>query len=49
MVRGAWCVIPHTQTVCALDPLLLLQLYADRFETVRVFLSWSEDVHVIQI
>ena len=26
---------------------LLLQFYNKRFETLQVFLSWSEDVHVI--
>ena len=26
---------------------LLLQFYTDCFETLQVFLSWSEDVHVV--
>ena len=28
---------------------LLLQFYADLFETLQVFLSWSEEVHVVCI
>ena len=28
---------------------LLLQFYADPFETLQVFLSWSGDVHVVWI
>ena len=33
-------------TLCAQ---LLLQFYVDPFETLPVFLSWSEDVHVVWI
>ena len=33
-------------TLCAQ---LLLQFYANLFETLQVFLSWSEDVHVVWI
>ena len=33
-------------TLCAQ---LLLQFYADSFETSQVFWSWSEDVHVVWI
>ena len=28
---------------------LLLQFYADSFETLQVFRSWSEDVHLVSI
>ena len=28
---------------------LLLQFYADYFETLQMFLSWSEDMHVVWI
>ena len=28
---------------------LLLQFYADPFETLQLFLSWSADVHVVYI
>ena len=40
------------QSVCILDTLcaqLLQQFYANRFEPLQVFLSWSEDVHVVWI
>ena len=33
-------------TLCAQ---LLLQFYADSFETLQMFLSWSEDMHVVWI
>ena len=33
-------------TLCAQ---LLLQFYADSFETLQMFLSWSEDMHVVLI
>ena len=33
-------------TLCAQ---LLLQFYADSFETLQIFLSWSEDMHVVWI
>ena len=33
-------------TLCAQ---LLLQFYADSFETLQMFLSWSEDMHVVRI
>ena len=33
-------------TLCAQ---LLLQFYADFFETLQMFLSWSEDMHVVWI
>ena len=33
-------------TLCAQ---LLLQFYADCFETLQMFLSWSEDMHVVWI
>ena len=28
---------------------LLLQFYADSFETIQVFRSWFEDVHIVWI
>ena len=28
---------------------LLLQFYVNRFQTLQVFLSWSEDMHVVWI
>ena len=36
----------HECTLCAQ---LLLQLYAASFETLQMFLSWSEDMHVVWI
>ena len=33
-------------TLCAQ---LLLQFYADSFKTLQMFLSWSEDMHVVWI
>ena len=33
-------------TLCAQ---LLLQFYAESFETLQMFLSWSEDMHVVWI
>ena len=29
--------------------ILLLQFYANPFKTLQMFLSWSEDVHVVSI
>ena len=37
------------KVLCTLCAQLLLQFYADLFETLQMFLSWSEDMHVIWI
>ena len=37
------------KVLCTLCAQLLLQLYADSFETLQMFLSWSEDMHVVWI
>ena len=35
------------KVLCTLCAQLLLQFYADSFETFQMFLSWSEDMHVV--
>ena len=37
------------KVLCTLCAQLLLQFYADSFETLQMFLSWSEDMHVVWI
>ena len=37
------------KVLCTLCVQLLLQFYADSFETSQMFLSWSEDMHVVWI
>ena len=34
---------------CILCMHLRLQFYADSFETLQMFSSWSEDVHIVWI
>ena len=40
---------PPPKALCTLCVQLLLQFYADSFETLQLFLSWSEDMHVVLI
>ena len=42
-------VHPSTFTLGVLWAQLLLQFYTDSFETLHVFSSWYEDVHVVWI
>ena len=37
------------KVLCTLCTQLLLQFYADSFETLQMFLSWSEIMHVVWI
>ena len=37
------------KVLCTLCAQLLLQFYADSFETLQRFLSWSENMHVVWI
>ena len=37
------------KVLCTLCAHLLLQFFADSFETSQMFLSWSEDMHVVWI
>ena len=37
------------KVLCTLCAQLLLQFYADSFETLQMFWSWSEDMHVVWI
>ena len=45
-VLPSFCPPNIVGTLCAQ---LLLQFYADSFETLQMFLSWSEDMHVVWI
>ena len=45
-VLPSFCPPKVVGTLCAQ---LLLQFYADSFETLQMFLSWSEDMHVVWI
>ena len=52
IVFGFPSVLPSfrpPKVVCTLCAQLLLQFYADSFETLQMFLSWPEDVHVVWI
>ena len=42
-------VFPSLKVLCTLCAQLLLQFYADSFETLQMLLSWSEDMHVVWI
>ena len=51
MVHGAWYLVPGSIPSDSMNlvSVTLLQFDDNGFETVQMFLSWSEDVHVIWI
>ena len=52
IVFGLPSILPSfrpPKVLCTLCAQLLLQFYADLFETLQMFLSWSEDMHVLWI